>query len=480
MLAAVRDAHFEQVLDFGPVEALCPGPSTCPSSPGQAREVPNVDVAVIEFDEEGDVRRAADVLLSRDDPSGVLVPLNVAGGPAGSHGVSAVRWRGWDIERFDGGTFDPSTGAQLTTTGWHDQPERTDFDDIVAGREGAPLEFMSPYPASLFKLVVAFRIMRLVDEGVVRLDQDVSWDPTPAAAPGSSSRSWSSTPASAPAPAAAPTASAAPAATTDTTPPPPDTRTQPLLAWLDAMITHSDNDSARSLLKLLWDLGDLPAMHAELRDLGLGSLQINGTDPATGGRWLPGQIHMTAMDTARLLWLIDGGGGTLWTRPDGTPVPSSILSDSSRAVLVRMLDEQAFHEALSTTALSGAVGVHPGIPATVASRWVGPDGVVTAGGYSYGRDIRPCERDAEVTFGHKTGLTYNYGSDAGIVRSLPGKPGRHYVIAFLSSLGYRYAQPPFASRSTLPCYDPVGAVCYTQRIPALAEQIDRYLTSPRP
>ena len=284
-----------------------------------------------------------------------------------------------------------------------------------------------------------------------------------------------------PPPRGIPTATAAPSATTDTNPPPADdTRTQPLLAWLDAMITRSDNDSARSLLKLLWDLGDLPAMHAELRDLGLGSLQINGTDPATGGRWLPGQIHMTAMDTARLLWLIDGGNGTLWTRPDGTPVPASILSDSSRAVLGRLLDEQAFHEALSTTALCGATGVHPGIPATVASRWVGADGVVTAGGYSYGRDVRPCERDAEVTFGHKTGLTYNYGSDAGIVRSLPGKPGRHYVIAFLSSLGYRYTDPAFASRSTLPCYDPVGAVCYTQRIPALAERIDRYLTSPRP
>ena len=55
-----------------------------------------------------------------------------------------------------------------------------------------------------------------------------------------------------------------------------------------------------------------------------------------------------------------------------------------------------------------------------------------------------------MVFGHKTGLTFNYGSNAGIVRSLPGEPPRRYVISFISSLGYRYTDPPFASRSTLP------------------------------
>src|ERR671926_1089484 len=109
---------------------------------------------------------------------------------------------------------------------------------------------------------------------------------------------------------------------------------------MDAMITYSDNDSARALLKLLWDRNDLPAMHAELRSLGLGTLQINGTDPATGRHWYPGQIHMTSMDTARLLWLIEGGAGTLWKRPDGRPVSSSILSTTSRSYLKGLLDQQ--------------------------------------------------------------------------------------------------------------------------------------------
>jgi hypothetical protein len=231
------------------------------------------------------------------------------------------------------------------------------------------------------------------------------------------------------------------------------------------------------LLKLLTDMGDLPAMHAELRALGLGTLQVNGTDPTSGGNWQPGQIHMTAMDTARLLWLIDGGDGTLWTRPDGTPVKASLLSDASRTELKRLLVEQGYHEALSTGNFCGAPNVSPGIPAPVPDRWIDANGIVTVDGYDYGRDVRPCNAAAEVTFDHKTGSTYNYGSDAGIVRSLPGAPGRHYVISFLSSLGYRYTDPVYAGADANPCDAAVGPICYTQRIPAMARQIDEFLSS---
>ena len=326
LLAAVRDAHFEQVLDFGPVEALCPGASTCPSSPGQAREVPNVDVAVIEFDEEGVVRRAADVLSSCDDPSGVVAPVDVAGGPAGSYGVSAVRWRGWDIERFDGGTFDPTTGTQLTTKGWHDQPERTDVDDIVAGREGVPLEFMAPYPASLFKLVVAFRIMRLVDEGVVHLDQDVSWDPTPAAAPVFLELVMELHAGELPTPGGSATASAAPG--DDGHNSAPARRHDAAAAGLARRHDHPLRQRLGPVPAEAAVGSRRPSRHA-CRTAGPGPRQpADQRHRSRHGRgWLPGQIHMTAMDTARLLWLIDGGSGTLWTRPDGTPVPSSILSD---------------------------------------------------------------------------------------------------------------------------------------------------------
>jgi hypothetical protein len=246
------------------------------------------------------------------------------------------------------------------------------------------------------------------------------------------------------------------------------------------MVTYSDNDSARALLKLLWDLDDLPAMHDELRSLGLGTLQINGTDPATGRHWYPGQIHMTSMDTARLLWLIDGGAGTLWKRPDGKPVTAALLSDRSRAYLKGLLNQQGYNEALSTTNFCNVVNVNPGIPAAVPSGWINPDGTVTVDGYPYGSDVRPCASNWEVVFGHKTGLTFNYAADAGFVRALPGKPARHYVISFIASLGYRYTDDAFASASAYPCYAPVGPICYTQRIPALGRQLDSYLTQTAP
>ncbi|WP_237079079.1 hypothetical protein [Myxococcus xanthus] len=105
------------------------------------------------------------------------------------------------------------------------------------------------------------------------------------------------------------------------------------------------------------------------------------------------------------------------------------------------------------------------------------NGTVTAAETAFRRDTRPCNAAAEVTFLHKTGLTENYGSDGGIVRSLPGKPWRRYIVVFLSNLGYRYYDAkvadaadfakgedgfPYVSRS----------ISYTQRVPALGLSID--------
>jgi hypothetical protein len=465
VLQAVQDAHFAETIDFGPFEDVCPGADFCASPAPPVRALPNVDLAVIELDSNGRAVRAANVLLDRDHPDGVIVPIDRAGGPVGSYGVSSVRWRRWDIDRYNGGTFSQTTGEQLTVKGWRDNPPLTSADDIVAGRESAPLEFMAPYPASLFKVIVAFRIMRLVDAGSLSLKTRYTYDPTPNALRPSSAlgeEEKSDRPAHGGKRLAARRT-------------PRDAETRTIRDWMDPMITVSDNHSTRALLKLLHDRNDLPAMHAELRDMGLATLQVNGTNATTGGNWQPGQIHMTSMDTARLLWLIDGGTGELWTRPDGRPVLASALSDSSRSYLKSLLNDQAFHEALSTGSLCGAPNVQPGIPALVPSRWINRDGTETAGGYPYGYDVRPCNAIAEVTFGHKTGLTFNYGSNAGIVRSLPGKPQRHYIISFNSSLGYRYTDPVFASRSSYPCYDATGAICYTQRIPALARQLDSAL-----
>lgn len=450
LLGAVQVAHFDQTIDFGPFEDKCPGSPFCPVPAQPVKHPPNVDLAVIELDSSGQIVDAANVLVSRDYPDGIAVRLD----GDGSWGTSSVRWRRWDIDRYNGGTFNQSNGKQLTTKGWSDTPDRTPADDIVGGRDDAELEFMAPYPASLFKLVVAVRILRLTQATHDRLSLDdlVSWDPTVANDANGKEVDLPRQARRAPA---------------------HDTQTETVREWMDRMITFSDNDATRALLKLLWDRGDLPAMHQELADLGLGTLQINGTDPTTGRRWLPGQIHMTSMDTARLLWLIEGRtdpAAELWARPDGAAVTSAFLTDANRGFLKSLLDQQGYHEALSTTNLCGADHVAVGLPARVHDRWINPDHTVTVDGFPYGRDVRPCNEDAQVVFGHKTGLTFNYGSNAGIVRSLDGT--RRYIISFIASLGYRYTDPVFAGRSTYPCYDAVGPICYTQRIPAMAAYID--------
>ena len=62
------------------------------------------------------------------------------------------------------------------------------------------------------------------------------------------------------------------------------------------------------------------------------------------------------------------------------------------------------------------------------------------------------------------------------MESLPGKPFRHYIIAFLNNLGNRYTDEVFASRMTAPVFDKVEPISYTQCIPALGKAIDDAVT----
>ena len=156
---------------------------------------------------------------------------------------------------------------------------------------------------------------------------------------------------------------------------------------------------------------------------------------------------------------------------------TNYLSSASRAYLKNTLSEQAFNEALTTANMPDAPHVRAGIPSRVAARWINAtNGHVVVEGMDYGVDIRTFNTDAEVDFAHKTGLTFNYAADAGIVTSLPGKPFRHYIIAFIANLGNRYADEVFAARKTFPVNDPVSRVAYTQRISALGKAIDDAMT----
>jgi hypothetical protein len=177
------------------------------------------------------------------------------------------------------------------------------------------------------------------------------------------------------------------------------------------------------------------------------------------------------MDVARLLWLIAGGPGVLWKTPAGAAVTRQDLPEPARQRLQALLADQAMHEVLSSGSLCGAAA--PGIPAQVPLRFLDPaTGIEHAGGQSWGRDVRPCNQGAEVRFLHKTGLTWNYASDAGLVEPLPGKPWRRYVVVLVSAAGTRFVDPERATAARHPCDE--GAVCVGRRLSRLGASIDAW------
>jgi Beta-lactamase enzyme family len=425
LLNAVRAEHFERVMDFGagnenrPVKAHLGLPAKPIAQP------PNVNVAVLQLDAQGRLVDRAYVILSRDYPDGLVVPLDK------NLGASSVRFLRWDIDRSNGGTFSADDGHQLTTKGWTNNPPLTADDELVPGRTNAPIQFMVPYPASLFKSMVAFHVMRMVDAGKISLESEYSYDVAPAK---------------------------------------PDARK--IRYWLDAMLTISDNHATSALLKMLHDKNEIESLNREYRELNLPTLQINGTNPKNGLGWSTSQINLTAWDIARMFWLIDGGAGNFWDAADGKPVTEKIFSEPARAFLKKTLSEQGFNNGLTTANFPGTANVPPGIPSRVADRWINPtNGHAIVDGDDFGVDIRAANTNAEVTFAHKTGWTFNYGADAGIVTSLPGKPFRHYVIAFVANLGQRYTDEIFAARKTFPNADGTP-IFYTQKIPALGKAMD--------
>ncbi len=407
VLAAVQSVRFERVADFA-------------NGGGRIAHVPNVDVAVIALDAQGRATAAANVLLSRDYPRGQIVPIDQ------NWGTTAVRFTRWRQSSFDG-----SQGRDT---------------DIVGGRSRAPFRFMAPYPASLFKIMVAYEVMRQVDRGRLRLGARLRYSGSPRTglcAPGTST----------------------------------------VRGWMDAMIAWSSNQATCALIVRLHRLGAIGALNADLRSLGLGTMQVNGTRATNGANWQDGQLNMTALDTARLFWLIDGGQGTLWRRPNGRAVTAGELKPSSRAFLKRELGQDAFADALSTTVWCGQRRfgrVYPaeGIPQLEPARWIDRRGhvVVPGSGADFGRDVRPCNARAQVTFMHKIGLVDTAASDAGIVTSLPGQAYRHYAIAMLSNLGSNYGDPDWGRLN--PCGTSLG-LCRTEKFAQLGSLIDAALVAGR-
>jgi hypothetical protein len=203
---------------------------------------------------------------------------------------------------------------------------------------------------------------------------------------------------------------------------------------------------------------------------------------------------MGGLDTAKLMWLIDGAPGLLWRSPTGRRITARELSPSSRRFLKYVLSEQGFNEVLATTNWCGAtlgpnfpdagrVYPEPGIPTATPARFILPDGTVEVEGVPYGQVVAPCNEAAEVVFSHKTGLVTNAGADVGFVHALPGAAKRDYVIAVFTNLGNRFTDPVMNTARTLP-NGPFGCwterdVCYTEAFARLGRSIDDLMQARR-
>jgi hypothetical protein len=430
VMHAIDVQHFQDILDTnplvtasaaattGPSEKYDPGPAELASrfslapavAPVRIHQTPNVDAMVIELDRQGRPGAVADVLLSPQYPKGVVVPLDR------NMFTDKVRWQRWDDTQWD------------TMNG-------NGTMDILPGREQAPLQFMSPYPASVLKLMVGFGILRLADQGRLSLADQYAYNPVtirPACG---------------------------------------GAVTKPIRQFFDEMITVSKNESTCALIKLIWDLKAMDELNQTFVDLGMPTLQLIGTNPDNGGVW--GMSNMSAMDTAKLLLLINSEAERLWTTPAGKRVGGDVLRNGSRQFFLGKLRDQGHNEMLSTTNWCDRAYPARGIPQITPQRWINPvDGTMTVDGAFYGQDVRPCNATAEVTFAHKNGWVDTAGNDAGIVHSLPGKERRNYIVAVFSNLGFRYVD---ANRPA----DPPGItpVLFSEKFARLGVTIDDIVMS---
>jgi hypothetical protein len=386
----------------------------------------------------GSIAGVANVLYDRDSPKGYRVSVDPK--TLETQGVEFSRWR---LERWDG------------QAAWEAGPAATDVTVPVGNPDK---RYMAAYPASVLKVMVAHSIYRLVDSNRLTLTTPVRYHEEVVDGVTQTCGYGPSNPTGAvPAPVA-------------------EGATDTVSGWLDQMITVSDNFATCALLQEINDLGALEESNRHFADIGLPSLRMQPSQPLVGNGWSSGTMSMGALDTAKLMLIASGAPGTLWTTPNGKPVTADVLSARSRQAYQADLAEQSFNEVLNPVNLCGSSDAVQGIPSTVPQRWVDPatGNVVTYDGdlaIDFGYDTRPCDAAAQVTFAHKTGLTYNAGGDTGIVRSLPGKGNRFYVVAALTSVGNRFGDPDWARSKPNAC-EGSPFVCYPRAFGRLGSSVD--------
>ncbi|MGL5823333.1 MAG: serine hydrolase [Nocardioides sp.] len=423
---ALRSSGLDDLVDFD---------NRVDGSAQPAEFLPNVDLAVIELSRRGRVLGAANVLYDRDSPRGYRVKVK----------RSKLRARGVQFARWNEDRFHDSAA-------WAAGPSDA---ELLTRPRRVRKQFMNTYPASVLKIMVAHGILRLVDQGKLRLRDRVVF----------ADRGGKS-------------CAAAPSNPDGIDPPPvADGASDTVDGWLDQMITVSDNFATCVLLQELYDQRALRATNRHFRRLGLHTLRMRPRDPEVGSGWSSGKMSMGALDTAKLMLIASGAPGRLWTAPSGRRVTAQVLSRKSRRYYRGLLAQQSFNEVLNPVNLCGSSDAAPGIPSTVSKRWIDKETghVVTYDGdlvIDFGYDVRPCTKKAEVRFLHKTGLVTFAGADTGIVRALPGKGGRRYVVAVQSSIGYRYGEADWATADPNACED-APFVCYPRGFGRLGQAVDQ-------
>lgn len=403
ILAAVGEADFANIYDYNLKKTI--------------GYTPQVDVAVIELDTDGNIRDRANILVSRDYPNGVVAPID------SNLSSSSVKWQKWDYNAFETDSYGSSA-------------------PILPGRDDAPLRYMATYPASVLKSMVAFGLVFLSDHGVVNVNGNYTYNGVTKPI-----TQW----------------------TAEMIQYSNNTSAQAMIKYLHE-VTYEGQTGIQFLNAEMQRLG-MTTLQLQGTSAATGGGWANGgvtmtsfdtarldllLDGGNGGvLWkTPEGLDVTSdiLSEAGRQWLLD-----IW----------------SGSAFHWMLDTGNFCN--WTTPYTGTRQYPaPGIPAVVPESTLNPNGtskIQWAGSPFATVDIRPCNEEAEVTYYNKYGLTENAGADAGIVKNLAGKPFRHYIISVMTNIGYRYGDPELSALAN-PCLSNVSSFCYSEEFPILAGKID--------
>jgi hypothetical protein len=228
----------------------------------------------------------------------------------------------------------------------------------------------------------------------------------------------------------------------------------------DRMISVSSNEATDALVALLHERGLIDrsfnrnGINNHFQAFDLHGLRFDNSTPQGGWRNPDGagvgKLQMTSWDCLRLLWLMLDATGEAGVSPPWLSTPPKLdsrrashigqhfISESSAKRFWHWMERQALHEVLSSSLLCGLPNWVQGIPARLPKLWINAQGQAQIGPERWPGNFLAQQDLASVNFAHKTGSTWSYAANAGLVSSIkPG--GRRYLIAIMSTLGIRHA-----------------------------------------